>query len=167
MAEVPVWVIILLVGVLMCAVFGFLNVYVPKDQKILAKKFSKAEWRKLRLAGGLNRIDLRLRYKRFWYLILAASVSLSALIAFFLEGYFESMSTVVQSKISRILLLAFAFVLATLVLSLIIYALEDVSLSDTKEHYRRRYGVEAKWWFEKQGADEERFENQFDTNNYL
>ncbi|MBR3328919.1 hypothetical protein IKG29_00045 [Candidatus Saccharibacteria bacterium] len=139
----PVWLIVLFLGGVMSALTGYFNVYVPKDQKNLAKRISKIGQDKLK-PFELSYVHVKLRFDRMRYLLLSVGVATTSLITFFLEGYKDSCSEL--SGVIFWVICVIAYLVSILIIFSSVYAMEEAAFSDIERKYWRRYGVKVKWF---------------------
>ena len=127
----------------MSALTGYFNVYVPKDQKNLAKRISKIGQDKLK-PFELSYVHVKLRFDRMRYLLLSVGVATTSLITFFLEGYKDSCSEL--SGVIFWVICVIAYLVSILIIFSSVYAMEEAAFSDIERKYWRRYGVKVKWF---------------------
>lgn len=140
----PVWMAILIFGFTFAALFGFINHYVPKEQK------EKAKMVKNDSSPGVDFfIEYNTRVSQLWYVFVGLVVSGASLIAFIMEDF-----DVIEEKIAAsgavgffatIIILILALIFVTFLVTAIACLGETFAIEETKDHYWRAYGAIAQY----------------------
>ncbi len=138
----PVWMAILIFGFTFAALFGFINHYVPKEQK------EKAKMVKNDSSPGVDFfIEYNTRVSQLWYVFVGLVVSGASMIAFIMEDF-----DVIEEKIAAsgavgffatIIILILALVFVAFIVTAIACLGETFAIEETKDHYWRAYSVVA------------------------
>ena len=135
-----VWAIILLFGLIFSIVTGFVNPYVPIDQKVRAKKLS-VNVAKQKINGF---IVYRNRLSENSYILLSMLIVIIAIVAFVIEDFFDYVRSLGGDVFGVVVVVAAIF-MASLFVEMIylltMCLIEDKTISRLRVYYGKHYGV--------------------------
>ena len=136
-----IWMVILFFGAVSMLLFGFFNVYVPKDQEEMAKLDAFA--RDFETGQKLS-ISSRVHLGRVLYMTVPCVISMMAMAFFIIEDfleYSEKLGGGFPGTIICIVFMLVAFFLAYGLLIFLPFLGELIAYSDLERRFERRYGV--------------------------
>ena len=136
----PIWAAILIFGMIALFLVGWLNVYIPKDQKEKAKRIGIGKIRD----GETATIKCKNRSTGAWCILLPTAVAVAASVMFFIEDFSVLAHAIHDGAIGYItatLIFFFQFILAGALLLMVLYFGEVMSEQDLRSYYKSRYGV--------------------------
>ena len=139
-STLPGWMLILCIGFVFVAVFGYANHYIPKEQKEKAK-----------LIKDYSRhvedcfVEYTTRVSSMWYIVIGTIISAAALVAFVIAKHetiiAEAESWGVTSAIIVVVTLVLGFLFVDFMMIVIACAGETAAIRESKDHYWRAYGA--------------------------
>lgn len=141
-STLPSWTTILLSGSIFLIVFGYINHYVPKDQKEKAKALKESS----SYFSEDRCIKYGTRVNPLCYCIIAALISMVTIIVFFVTGDSVLVNGIIESLglfgyIINVLAAIIVFFLLSLFLIILACVGETVAVNEDRDHYWRVYGV--------------------------
>lgn len=137
----PVWAAILLFGMIALFLAGWTNVYVPKDQREKAKRIGIG---KIRMSESAT-IRYELRVKGTWYVLMPTLVVLVASIVFFMND-FSVLARSIMPGTGGVVLAVLIYIVQLFIVEMILIVMpflgETMSVKETQSYYKNRYGVE-------------------------
>lgn len=137
-STLPIWASIIIFGVILAAFFGYMNPYVPKDQKLKARRAKYSD------EGEDNSITYRIRLDGFFYVLVSTFVAIAATVAFVFEdfsNFAKGLGGGVAGKILAIVFMFFGLFVVDLFTLAVECVSEDLAVADAKKYYQKRYGV--------------------------
>ncbi len=136
----PIWAAILLFGMIALFFVGWLNVYVPKDQKEKARRISIGKIRD----GEIASIKCKNHSTGAWCFLLPTAIAVAASVLFFIEDFTTLAHAIhggVIGYVTAALIFFFQFVLADMLLFAMLFFGEVLSEQDIRSYYKSRFGV--------------------------
>ncbi|MBQ3474103.1 hypothetical protein IJH24_01605 [Candidatus Saccharibacteria bacterium] len=137
----PVWMSIFLSGIILTIIVGFINPYVPKDQKDKAKELKSSEQREVEDYF----IVYKVRIAESSYLYVIIIIVLASLVTFAMRDFsFVALNYFGGGVLGYIIagILTFAgVVLANFILMTVLVVVEDIAIEELKDFYQTHYDV--------------------------
>ena len=163
-STLPVWLTILLSGVMILALFGYINIYIPKSQKQKAKCIGIDDLD----APDAQIIYYDVRVHTAWYLILSTITSVLAVVFFIIEDYMRVVNSFrigFFGHVLAIFLTLIIFFASDLALVVIPWVSGEYAIREAERYYFRHYGVSimGKEELEQYLKDEKRLREKMQT----
>lgn len=139
------WMTILLLGAIFLGVFGYHNVYIPKDQQEKAERVLRGEELEVSEEDEAPKvITYEIRFSRIWYVVLTTVVSIITIICFVIEDFSEIVALIGHSLVGVIVGIIVVIVISMIIeyaLLLVCFNTEYNAIRGIKKHYLAHYGV--------------------------
>ena len=115
-----------------------MNPYVPKDQKLKARRTRCSD------ESEDNSITYRIRLDGFFYVFVSTFVAVAATVAFVLEdfsSFAKGLGGGIAGKVLAIVFVFFGFFVVDVFTLAVECVSEDLAVADAKKYYQRRYGI--------------------------
>lgn len=139
-STLPVWLMILLSGLMVLALIGYINIYVPKSQKQKAKCISLEELD----APDAQIIYYDVRIHTTWYLILSTIISVLSVVYFIIEDYMKVVNSFrvgIFGHLIGVFLVLILFFVSDLTLLIVPWMTGEYAIRETEKYYSYHYGV--------------------------
>lgn len=146
-STLPLWIVVLLGGILVNFVLGTINPFVPKKYRRKAEEFRKGHFRE-----GAPLIIVRARFDGAVYVIVLACINIAYSILFFMESYSHIVAACKRAFVgclSTILLYLIILTIYSVILLVAAFWGEYSAAEQIVKYYRKRYYVMV--FFEKAG----------------
>ena len=140
--SLPVWVIILIVGVLIIALLGVFNPFIRREDKKKVKKLNAYRV----TSEGTTEVDLHFHFKGLKvYPFVVLVFNLAALITLFVENFSVfrelALTSGTSSCVLAIIGIIFLFIIGGIIFVIIPLIAEDLAIASITSQYRKNYNV--------------------------
>ena len=137
----PIWAAILIFGAVALFLIGYLNVFIPKEQREKARRIGAGKKRK----DETSTVVCDYRIMGSWYFVLPGLVSAAAAVMFFIEDFMVLASFIAEGRIVGYVVAGLIFLIAFFLIGGLLFLIpilgESTSFRDTRAFYWSNYGI--------------------------